>query len=176
MVMRKKNKMYMVYSIKDIPGYNKGDIYAYTNDYDCIENFMAIRDMDKFYIKEVVLTISELNDLYKNHMDSILTTQHIMSNNVLNISLTNMETRECVNESYLYTGVNVYANAYYNPFVFKKRYIKALSKLEYIYAFLYTKNPDFVKNTTNRIIPNELNITIDVIKDTLLEKYKTEWT
>lgn len=176
MVMRKKNKMYMVYSIKDIPGYNKGDIYAYTNDYDCIENFMAIRDMDKFYIKEVVLTISELNDLYKNHMDSILTTQHIMSNNVLNISLTNMETRECVNESYLYTGVNVYANAYYNPFVFKKRYIKALSKLEYIYAFLYTKNPDFVKNITNRIIPNELNITIDVIKDTLLEKYKTEWT
>lgn len=160
----------MVYSIKDIPGYNKGDIYAYTNDYDCIENFMAIRDMNKFYIKEVDLTISELNDLYKNHMDSILTTQHIMSNNVLNISLTNMETRECLNESYLYAGVNVYANAYYNPFVFKKRYIRALSKLEYIYAFLYTKNPDFVKNTTNRIVPNELNITIDVIKDTLLEK------
>lgn len=175
MPMRKKNKMYMVYSIKDIPGYNKGDIYAYTNDYDCIENFMAIRDMNKFYIKEVDLTISELNDLYKNHMDSILTTQHIMSNNVLNISLTNMETRECLNESYLYAGVNVYANAYYNPFVFKKRYIRALSKLEYIYAFLYTKNPDFVKNITNRIVPNELNITIDVIKDTLLEKYKTEW-
>ena len=145
MVMRKKNRMYIVYSIKDIPGYKKGDIYAYTNDYDCIENFMAIRDMNKFYIKEMTLTLSEINDLYKDHMDSILTTQHIMSNNVLNISLTNMETRECLNESYLYTGV------------------------------LYIKNPDSVKNTINRIVPNQLNITIDVIKDTLSKKYKTEW-
>lgn len=175
----KKKKFYIIYtSTDDIPGYDFGDIYAYTIDKKCVENFISIRDMSKFYVKEIKLSPKEVSSLYREHLSAMLDMCDIKIHNVsdsISIALTHIEKREYINSIEVYTGVVIYTHTYANPFIFIEKYVRALVKLSYMYSFLYINNFDSVKETKNPIRPNEFNIVFDIIKHTLSKKYKTKW-
>lgn len=155
-----------------------GDIFGYTDDIECVENFISTRNMNLFHVKKVELSRNEINLLHKNHMKSIIRMRDIITYDdkvskiiTVNIALTDIEYIMYNNAAHLYTDINIHTNVFCNPFIFKDQYKSALSKIMYIYAFLYVHAPDAI-NDNHKIYPNGLSIIMDIIGDTLIKNKK----
>lgn len=167
----KKHRVWIFYLIADhdVYGTYPNEIYAYTTDLELAAMFSKQRDMNKFYMKKVKMDTGELNNLYKDYMDSSLvqlnsTTRkgEKMKAKSLDIALTRRESIACTNAASLYTNERLYETIVINPMVFKKDYLKALMTIRYLPLYELFKGIDIIHtNVHKHMHPDMLNIVLD---------------
>ena len=158
----KKRKIWIFYLLEEDHGTDKYDIYAFTDNISYVEGFVKTRNMSKFYMKACKLDKAEYNDLIRHYMNSELDifeghtkTSNKYKSKEFEIVLTRREKIQMQSISSLYINDYIYKNVWDSPFVFKKKYQKALDILK------YSGLHDFVVNGVDSYMSVEEVLTAD---------------
>lgn len=178
----KKYKMWIFYLINkdEVYGTSEYDIYAFTDKIEFVESFIQTRNMNKFFTKKIKMNQSEYNDLIKNYMNSELdmfegTTKIKSSNDVKTFSLvlTRREKMTVTNMSSLCLNEYIYREVWVDPNIFKKKYISALSILQYtgLHQYLSSSGDDDIwEDTVKNLFSNDLNILLKDFRCLFIEE------
>ena len=163
--------VWIFYLISDesVYGTEPNDIYAYTTDMELAGQFASERNMDKFYMRKVKMDNKELNQLYKDYMESDLVslTSTTRKGNKMkacecSIIVTKREGIACTNMASLYTNENLYSNLLVLPTIFKRKYQKALLGVRYSPLYEYLKGLNIIHDDVrSNMYPDMINILLE---------------
>lgn len=167
-----KRPVWIFYLISDesVYGTDPHDIYAYTTDIKLASQFTLQRNMNMFYMKEVKLNNKELNQLYRDYMDSNLTEiisttrkGNKMKASECHVAMTQREGICCTNMASLYTNESLYSNLGVSPMIFKHKYRKALFAIRYSPLYEYYLNGTGIihDDVTSNMYPDMVNILLE---------------
>lgn len=108
------------------------ELYAYTLDKKLDKIFLSTRKKECFYRKKGSVTKKQLNDLYKLHkleQLKIVRSSTKLSNEKMEICITENEETECMNLFNYMVYSKFITITKGNPYIFKKEYIEALKDI-----------------------------------------------
>lgn len=167
----KTYKFYIFYlnTEDEVYGVQPSEIYAYTNKKKYAKEFINSRISSNFRMKIVKLDRDEMNTLYNEHMLKILEPVDMLTRysdsvdrKTVRIIVTRQEHMTCDNQASLYLHEYLYRDVFTSPIIFKKKYIKALTKILYsgLHYFVHGIDDIYMK-TAERVSPNIVNILLD---------------
>lgn len=175
--MSKKTKVWLFYlqGEYDVYGTFPNELYAYTTEMVLAGLFVTQRNMDMFHMKIVKCNKDELNDLYREHMFSILHEYSCYTrgkNNKLStvdMVITSREQDLISSQSSLYTNEYLMSETMINPIILKNKYIKALELLGYGEIYRYTHDTEAHMNSKLKLYPDVFAVLMDNFGELFLE-------
>jgi hypothetical protein len=169
MIKQKKTKFWLFYLIDiDEAMYTEEyDLYAFTDNEELAKGFIDTRNMDKFFVKEVKMTLEERNSLLREYLNSELvelkgTTKgsHYKIHS-FTIPVTSREKMYCMNDETIYIHEYLYQYVWGDPEVFKNKYQKALMTIGFVglhELIIENGDDDVWSETAGKMLPDTFNM------------------
>lgn len=164
-------KVYVFYLTTDdeVYGIQPMEIYAYTTSKKDAMRFKKSRSPDKLCMKKLILDSTQVNELYKEHMlqqiesvEAYTRYSDSIKKHCFKIMLTKEERMVCDREASVYLHEYIYRNVWTTPYVFKNKYIKALTRLLYSgFHYFICGRDDIAMKTAEKVVPNTMSILLD---------------
>lgn len=160
--MIKKKKHYLFYQKNSL------ELYAYTESHRLAKGFEAVRDMEKFYKKEVVITPEERKALFEEHQESLLSMQKLKGiGEDYPMVMTSMEWLCVESRASNLLIVQLPLLTEINPMIFTEEYLDAFRILGYTDVYKYSHDPNADYSLWSIFAPNTLFIFLELYGDTL---------
>ena len=156
-------------------------LYAFTNDSALAKNFKMSRCMDHFYEKKASLDRTDYSNLIKKHMRAELQlfeghvkTGKSQRSSSWSLALTKQEVLHIMQNTSLYLHEKLYQLVWSDPYLFKRKYLKALDKLGYVALHEYINSGDnsYTRQFEERILSNDLEFLLEEYGWTFIEEVK----
>ena len=162
--MKSKLKKHYLFYMK-----NELELYAYTEDPDLAKAFEDLRDMKKFYKKEVSLNSSERKELFDLHSECLLSIYPLKgpSSEEFPMPMTSLENLCVTSRASNLLVVQLPLTSEINPIIFTEEIGDALRLLGYHDLYKYSHDPE-ASGTLSKIFEvNTFYIFLEMYGDTL---------